>query len=135
MEEIDLMRSVCTGHRKERDTTARYEVHREREPSGKGATRPPIVEEFHGLDRARIAALGYALDGPTTTGHRFTGVIRIFMVLYVGTKRGAPTLIDVIDERVACRVLNETRLPQADQLAVSLRQLQAEVDQLARLGS
>jgi hypothetical protein len=123
---MNPLSSVATGIRKERDTHVRYEVHREREPGQMGVERPPITEEFYGLDRARIAALGYALDGPTSTGDRLTGVVRIEMVLSNPRGVARRTLIDVIDERVAWRVLNEVQLPRADQLAVSLEQLQAE---------
>jgi hypothetical protein len=140
MIELDLMRSVCTGIRKEKDRTVRYEVHREREDTCEGrqtVPRPPIVEEFLGLDRARIAALGYALDGPAQDGN-LTGVVRIVLKLYShghGDRRlDRQELIDVIDERVACRLLNEVRLPRAEELAVSKDQLQADVDALMPYG-
>jgi len=127
---MNPLSAAATGLRKDRETTVLYEVHREREDGKRGAPRPPIVEEFHGLDRARLAALSHALDGPTTTGDRFTGSIRIFLVLYHGERPSAPKLIDEIDERVASRLLNEVRLPRACELAVSVGQLQSEVDAL-----
>jgi hypothetical protein len=108
----------------------RYEVHRECEPGRNGAERQPVVESFYGLDRARLAALGFALDGPTRTGDSFTGVVRVYQAMHIDEHRAKRTLIDVIDERVASRLLNEARLPRADRLAVSLDRLQAEVDAL-----
>ena len=44
------------------------------------------------------------------------------------------TTVDVIDERVAFRVLNELDLPNADRLAVSMEHLQEEANRLTRLG-
>lgn len=120
----------ATGIRNDRETTVRYEVHRECEDGRGGLPRPPVVEEFFGLDRARLAALGYALDGPAATGERFSGTVRIYQALCVGTAAGTRTLIDVIDERVAFRLLNETRLPRPGQLALSLEKLQAGIDEL-----
>lgn len=122
---------VASGRRKERDTTVRYEVHRERESGRAGVAREPLVEEFLGLDRARIAALGHALDGATATGDRFTGLVRIFQAICPSGREPKRSLIDVIDERVASRLLNEARLPRAGDLAVSLDQIQAEVDALS----
>ena len=88
------------------------------------------MEEFHGLDRARLAALSFALDGPTVTGDRFTGTVRVVQVIAGGGRAPAPSLIDVIDERVASRLLNEVRLPRADTLAVPVSSLQSAVDAL-----
>ena len=119
-----------TGPRAERDTSVRYEVHREREPGQRGAPRPPVVEEFYGLDRARIAALSYALDGSTIAGDRFTGTVRVFQVFSGGGRARAPSLVDVIDERVASRLLNEVRLPRADSLMVPVSSLQSAIDAL-----
>lgn len=134
MNQLDLMKAVCTGLRKDKDRTVRYEVHRARSDTrdGKEALqRPPLVEEFLALDRARIAALGYALDGPAQDGG-ITGEVRIVQKLYAdgGTRIEREQLIDVIDERVACRLLNEVRFPTAAALAVSKAELQAEVDRL-----
>jgi hypothetical protein len=134
MNEFDLMRSVCTGIRREKDSVVRYEVHREREDSWQGkqtVPRPPIIEKFYGLDRARLAALGHALDGPSQKGG-ITGVVRVYQKLYSagGDRLGRQDLIDVIDERVAFRLLNELRLPRADELAVSRAELQSELDSL-----
>lgn len=112
-----------------RDTTVRYEVRRERSAGREGAARPPAVEVFLSLDRARLAALGYALDGVTTsTGDRFTGVVQIVMVVRASAGEVGRRVIDVIDERVAFRLLNDVRLPQAGQLALSVDQLQRKVD-------
>ncbi|HEV2080604.1 MAG TPA: hypothetical protein VGR19_12000 [Allosphingosinicella sp.] len=119
-----------TTTQKARGVTVRYEVHREREPGRKGAERQPLVEEFYGLDRARIAALGFALDGPTMTGDRFTGLVRVYQAMHLDDSRTRRSLVDVIDERLASRLLNETRLPRADQLALSLERLQGSVDAL-----
>jgi hypothetical protein len=110
-----------------------HEVHRIRNPGEKGTARPPVVESFGGLDRARIAALGYALDGPTATGETFTGRVEVYRVFSIGSDRMNVTLIDVLDERVAFRLLNELSLPHADDMKVSVERLQAECDRLARL--
>lgn len=104
---MSILSAAVTGLRKDRDTTVRYEVHRER--GRDGGARPPAVEEFYGLDRARIAALGYALDGPTYAGDLFTGEVRVVQVLYSSGVRCRTELIDVVDERVASRLLNEVR--------------------------
>jgi hypothetical protein len=122
--------AVATGIIKDRDTTVRYEVHRMRETGQERVARPPLVEEFYGLDRARLAALGHALDGPTPSGNRFTGVIHVVQVMYVSNVRCRSKVIDEIDERVASRLLNEVRLPKAGQLAVPVERLQAELDAL-----
>lgn len=127
---MNLPSSAVTSLRKDRETSVRYEVRRLREDGSNGAARPPIVEEFLALDRARLAALSHALDGPTVTGDRFTGTVLVYQVLRGGGGPARPTLIDVIDERVAFRLLNETRLPRADQLAVSIDRLQARIDGL-----
>ncbi|OYW45914.1 MAG: hypothetical protein B7Z08_04815 [Sphingomonadales bacterium 32-68-7] len=134
MNELELMRSVCTGIKKDKDGTVRYEVHRTRSDTqdGKQAIqRPPLTEEFLALDRARIAALAYALDGPAQDGG-ITGEVRIVQKLYSagGARVERETTIDVIDERVAVRLLNEVRLPRAQELAISKAQLQEEVDRL-----
>lgn len=109
--------------------SVRYEIHRLRETGRSGQPMQSIVEVFRGLDRARLAALGYALDGPTATGDRLTGVIQIVRVVQ-GQSREARNLIDVIDERVATRLLNEVRLPHADRMTVSVAELQRGVDDL-----
>ena len=109
--------------------TVRYEVHRMRETGRSNQPLQSVVEVFRGLDRARLAALGYALDGPTSTGDRFTGVIEIIRVLRSPT-REAKNLVDVIDERVATRLLNEIQLPRADRMSVSVADLQRGVDDL-----
>jgi hypothetical protein len=127
---MNPLSAADAGLRKDRETSVRYEVRRLREDGANGATRSPIVEEFLALDRARLAALSHALDGPTVTGDRFTGTMLVFQVLRGAGGPAKPTLIDVIDERVAFRLLNETRLPRADQLAVSLDRLQAQIDGL-----
>lgn len=107
-----------------------YEVHRER-ASGRG---PATIEEYPGLDRARLAAFAHALDGPSYSGENFSGTVTINQVFYLGQRRLRTELIDVIDERVAFRVLNELTLPRADQLGVSVERLQEETNRLARLG-
>lgn len=117
-----------------REQRTAYEVLRPREPGKKGVAQQPTVEEFAGLDRARLAALGYALDGPTSVGDKFTGTIIIHQVFYIGTERVRATLVDVIDERVAFRVLNELTLPRADQLSYPVERLQEEANRLAHLG-
>lgn len=118
----------------QRELTLRYEVRRLRETGVRGAERPPLVEEFLGLDRARLAALGYALDGAVPTGDRFTGVVEVVRVTIVGGRRAVVETVDVLDERVAFRVLNGLRLPRAEQMAVSMEQMQAEADAFARCG-
>ena len=120
--------SSTTGNEMHRSI---YEVHRER-ASGRG---PAAVEEYSGLDRARLAAFAHALDGPSYTGESFSGTVAIHQVRYLGQRRLRTELIDVIDERVAFRVLNELKLPRANQLHVSVEKLQQETNKLARLGS
>jgi hypothetical protein len=136
MEQNDLIGSARSGLKLEADCHARYEVHREREGSQLGVPRPPLTEEFYGLDRARIAALGYALDGRSQEGS-LTGTVRIVCKIYRWFGKDKcerrmiyEDLIDVIDERVAARLLNEIRIPRADELAVSMEQLQRDVDAL-----
>lgn len=82
------------------------------------------------MDRARVAALGYALDGPVPVGGRFSGVVRIVQVIYTSGTHCRTELIDVLDERVASRLLNEVRWPHADQLSVPVDRLQSSVDAL-----
>ena len=120
--------------RSDKIPVAKYEVHREREPGPRGAERSPLVEEFHALDRARLSALGFALDGPTSSGERFTGTVSVVHVLWNGDRRATAEVIDVFDERVAFRLLNEVRLPRPQDLAVSLDRIQSEIDTLARIG-
>lgn len=127
---MNLLKSAMTGEKKSKDTTVRYEVHRMREAGAGGVERPPIVEEFYGLDRARLAALSYALDGPTASVERFTGVLQVVQVMSHSGVARRHDLIDVIDERVAVRLLNEVRMPHASELSVSIDQLQADVDAL-----
>jgi hypothetical protein len=120
--------SSTTGNEMHRSI---YEVHRER-PSGRGSA---AVEEYSGLDRARLAAFAHALDGPRYTGESFSGTVTINQVRYLGRRRLRTELIDVIDERVAFRVLNELTLPRADQLGVSVERLQEEANRIARFES
>lgn len=122
------------GNHCDKDHRRFYEVRRGLEPGKRGVVRPPLVEEFRGLDRARLAALGYALDGPSTTGQRFTGTISIYRVSSIGGRRINSELVDVIDERVAFRVLNELTLPRAADLSVPVERLQEETNRLERLG-
>ena len=111
-----------------------YEVLRAREFGQKGVERASVVETFAGLDRARLAALGYALDGPISTGDRLTGRVEIHRVFYVAGKRVNKSLVDVLDERVLFRLLNEGDLPHADRMAVPVERLKEEANRLARLG-
>ena len=127
------MRKTNFNQNRERRTS--YEVRRYRESGEKGRGRAPTIEVFLGLDRARIVALGYALDGPTSTGERFTGRVEVHRVIEVGNKKIRSTLIDILDERVAFRVLNELELPRADALSVSVERLQEEANRLASLGT
>lgn len=126
------MKSETLSRNREQRTV--YEVLRPRANGENGAKRQPTVEEFGGLDRARLAAFGYALDGPTTTGDRFTGTVEIHRVTYIGDRVVNSMLVDVIDERVAFRVLNELSLPHAGQLAFPVERLQEEANRLARMG-
>lgn len=119
--------------RQSRETRTFYEVRRLREPGKKGAQREPDVETFSGLDRARIAGAGYALDGSMVDGPLYTGRIEIHHVMTIGDRLVRRDVIDVLDERVAFRVLNELSLPRADALTVSVERLQAETDRLASL--
>lgn len=121
--------SKSSRHPPERERIIRYEVRRERETG-----TAPVIEQFLGLDRARLAALSYALDGPTYTDERFTGQLTVQRVTYVQGKACHSELIDVLDERVAFRVLNEIRLPRADKMATSVEQLQREVNVLELTG-
>lgn len=121
------------GSNHEGNLVHRYEVRRSREPGLRGAERPPAVEEFLGLDRARLAALGYALDGPTYTGERFTGELSIVRVAYVSGARMTEEEVDRLDERVAFRVLNELRLPRCDEMAVGMDRIHAEAEALRLL--
>lgn len=127
----DMKLEAISRNREQRTT---YEVQRDREPGDRGIARAPIIEVFSGLDRARIAALGYALDGPTASGDRFTGRVEIHKAFHVGSERLSRTLVDVLDERVAFRLLNELALPRADSMAVPIERQQEEANRLARLG-
>jgi hypothetical protein len=108
----------------------RHEVHRERQIGARGVRSPDLVETHLGLDRARLSALTYALDGPSWAGERLNGVVKIFEVCYRNGRECRRTLIDHLDERVAARVLNEIRLPRADQMRIEIDQLQDELDSL-----
>lgn len=119
----------------DKGATIRYEVRRECEPGARGIERQPVVEEFGGLDRARLSALGHALDGPTSSADRFTGTVMVAQVFWVGDRRARTEIIDVVDERVAFRLLNEVKLPKPADLSVSMDRIQAEVDALAALGA
>lgn len=111
-----------------------FEVQRERSHGSGGASRNPVVEEFGGLDRARLAALANALDGPTYSGNSFTGRILVIGRRFLGNREVESTLIDDLDERVAFRVLNGLRLPRSGDMAVSKKRLQTELDGLAAMG-
>lgn len=124
----------AAGINQNREQRTIYEVRRYRESGENGRERSPAVEAFAGLDRARLAALGYALDGPTSTGERFTGRDEVHRVFEVGEKRVSTELVDHLDERVAFRVLNELALPRADALSVSVERLQEAANRLTRLG-
>ena len=114
----------------ERKFSVRYEVHRERERGRAGVVPPPTIEIFLGLDRARLSALSNALNGPSHTGYKYSGTVRVFEIFYRGSCEFKRALVDVIDERVASRVLNEVRLPRANQLSVSMESLQEEFNDL-----
>ena len=120
------MNAAPSGLRGELDSRTRYEVHRERHGGLK-----PTVDEYFGLDRARIAALSHALDGSNQMGERFTGTVTVERVLYFGDRIGRRETVDVIDERVASRLLNELRLPRPEQLRQSFDAVQGEADGLA----
>lgn len=126
------MKAETANPTREQRTT--YEVRRAREPGDKGIERSSIVEEFAGLDRARLAALGYALDGPSSKGDRFTGRVEVHQLFLVSGKVVNRSIVDVLDERVAFRMLNELALPRADALSVSVERLQEEANRLTRLG-
>ncbi len=126
--------SAASRNGGEKDHRTYYEVHRDCEPGKKGVERAPVVEEYGEFDRARLAALGYALDGPTSTGERFTGTVTVHRVVALGQRKLQTELVDCIDERLAFRLLNELVLPHASQLMVSMGKLQEETNQLARLG-
>ena len=128
----DTMKADFVNPTREQRTT--YEVIRAREPGEGGKERSPAVEEFAGLDRARLAALGYALDGPTSTGERFTGRVEVHRLFLVSGNVVSRSVVDVLDERVAFRLLNELALPRADALSVSVERLQEEANRLTRLG-
>jgi hypothetical protein len=117
-----------------REQRTYHEVRRLKESGPKGVARAPLVEEHGGLDRARLAALGYALDGPTTTGEQFTGTVEVHRLVSLGGRVLMSELVDVIDERVAFRLLNELSLPRADCMAVPVERLQEEANRLTRLG-
>jgi|GEM_PF-1937497 len=124
-----------TPDTKNADYAVRYEVQRQRGLTNHAKTshRAPLVETFYGLDRARLAALGWALDGQTVTGELFSGIVEIFEVAYASSKEVRRQLIDRIDERVAHRLLNELRFPKAEDMSYSLARLEAEVDHIASL--
>lgn len=125
-----------SNHPKARNREQRtfHEVRRLREPGPMGIIRPPLVEDHGGLDRARLAAMAYALDGPTATGDQFTGTVEVHRVVKSGDRTVRTELVDVIDERVAFRVLNELELPRATGMAVPVERLQEEANRLARMG-
>ena len=112
----------------------RYEVHRSRFPGKGGAIKAPFVASYLGLDRARLAALGWALEGQSMIDECFTGIVSIYKVGGFNGRRSAAELVDVIDERVAFRVLNELALPRPEDLTVSIERMQVEVDRLKHLG-
>ena len=114
----------------DRKFAVRYEVHRLRAKARPGVARPPIVEQFLGLDRARLSALTHALDGSTHDGDRFNGIVQVFEVFHLADREIKRTLLDVLDERVSFRILNETRLPRADQLSIDVDAFQTELDLL-----
>ena len=120
-----------TGQRYERTV---YEVRRQRRGGEGGVPREPYIETFYGLDRARLAAFAHALDGPDGPDKTVTGVVEICRVRLYGEDVITQELVDVIDERVAFRVLNDTKLPRPSALAVPLERLQEEMNRLKRLG-
>ena len=111
-----------------------FQVVRERAAGDRGKPREPLVEEFGGLDRARLAALGYALDSFSVKGDCFTGIVRVRRQLLYGDRLLAEEEIDVIDERVAFRVLHEMRLPTPKQLSVAAERFVEEESRLDRFG-
>lgn len=120
-----------TGQRYERTL---HEVRRQRRGGESGLPREPYIESFHGLDRARLAAFAHALDGPDGPDKTVTGVVEIYRVRLSGEKVITQDLVDVIDERVAFRLLNDIELPRATNLSVPIERLQEEVNRLKRLG-
>jgi len=121
---------VTPLEQEERKFAVRYEVHRMRANGRLGVAQPPVVECFLGLDRARLSALAHALEGATHSGERFTGIVQVFEVYYRASRETKRTLLDVLDERVAFRILNETRLPRADQLSIDVEAFQSDLDLL-----
>lgn len=109
-----------------------YEVRRLRK-SGE-----PTIEEHLALDRARLAALSYALDGDwaenRSSGKALTGIVEVHRVFYHGGKWLRSTLVDELDERVAFRLLNEVELPRAGQLSLTVEQFQGPISTLAKMG-
>lgn len=120
-----------TGQRYQRSV---YEVRRQRCVAKGGKPRETYVENFLGLDRARLAAFTHALDGADGPDKTVTGIVEIFRVDLVGDRVVKEELIDVIDERVAFRLLNDIELPRPNQLSVAIERLQEEVNRLERLG-
>ncbi len=121
-----------TRHRSQRREL--YEVRRQRRAAEGGMPRKPYVESFYGLDRARLAAFGHALDGPDGPDKSVTGVVEICRIHLNGDQVIREELIDLIDERVAFRFLNDIALPRPNQLSVAVERLQEEVNRLERLG-
>lgn len=121
--------SAPSGLRGAPDCRTRYEVHREHQKGTQSGVAGTDREEFLGLDRARIAALSYALDGPIQEG-RYTGKVSIRRLMYIGDRKVNAELVDVFDERVAHRLLNELEFPKADQFQRSIDSLQGDVDAL-----
>ncbi|WP_100259717.1 hypothetical protein [Qipengyuania seohaensis] len=111
------------------DCRTRYEVHREHQKGTQIGVAGTEVEEFFGLDRARIAALTYALDGPQQE-RRLTGNVSIRRLMYIGQRKVKDELVDVLDERVAHRLLNELTFPRSDQMGRSVDSLQGDVNAL-----
>lgn len=111
-----------------------YEVRRQRRAAEAGKAREPYVESFYGLDRARLAAFAHALDGPDGPDKSVTGVVEVFRIHLNGDRLIREELVDVIDERVAFRLLNDIELPRPNQLSVAVERLQEEANRLERLG-
>lgn len=111
-----------------------YQVRRQRRGGEGGVAREPYIESFPGLDRARLAAFAHALDGPDGPDKTATGVVEICRVRLSGEDVITQELVDVIDERVAFRLLNDIELPRAATLSVPIERLQEEVNRLKRLG-
>lgn len=89
----------------------RYEVRRERRYD-----KPPQVDEHLGLDRARVVALGYALDGPSEAPDFFTGRVEVVKVIRCQSASGfasTSALMDRLDEAGASVFLNSVELPRA----------------------